>query len=97
MKTYVLEPVLETAIPHIPLSIEFATSTSSNGFSKILPFTTRVTVPLSFSKTRKSSGPTKAIVVGVSSPCTTCSTLSLESKTFGWAGLKLNGRSLKIS
>ncbi|CAN5512173.1 hypothetical protein BH18THE1_BH18THE1_21370 [soil metagenome] len=61
-----MELVLETAIPHIPLSAEFATSTSSTGLSETRPFTTRMTVPLSFSKTRKSLGPRKAIVVGAS-------------------------------
>ena len=52
------------------------------------PFTTRFTRPVFFSRTRKSFGPRKAIVLGVVSPLTTVRTARSGSTTLGptaWA------------
>ncbi len=80
----------------MPLSTEFATFRSMSGSPEIIPLLTLITVPLSFSNMRKSSGPRKAIAVGKSSPFAICSTLRLESKTRGSLTLELNGLSLNF-
>jgi hypothetical protein len=63
-----------------------ATLTSSNGSVNILPFTILCTVPLSFSKTKISFGPTNAILVGDVRPSKTTSAFKLESLIIGPSG-----------
>jgi hypothetical protein len=79
-----VEPSFDTAIPHRHLSIEFATLTSSTGFGRTLPLTILFTIPVSFSSTKISSGPTKAMVVGVLNPSAIVVIFRFESKSFGF-------------
>jgi hypothetical protein len=57
--------------------------TWSRGSADIAPFTILLTVPFDFSKTKKSSCPSNAILVGNSNPLNTRSALRLGLVTLG--------------
>ena len=71
------------AIPSKPSSKRLATGTSRTGVAWSSPLKTRITFPSFFCKTKMSSGPRKAIVVGVDKSSTTVSTIKFESTTDG--------------